>query len=60
MTAPELIDSDILTKLGESVYGTPVGGRVMFEYVKNRPEELQNVAKFLFDEKIAKKTEAKK
>ena len=54
LTAPELIDSDILTKLGESVYGTPVGGRIMYEYVKNRPKELQNVAKFLFDEKIAK------
>jgi hypothetical protein len=54
LTAPELIDSDILTKLGEQVYGTPVGGRIMYEYVKNRPEELRNVAKFLFDEKIAK------
>lgn len=60
LTAPELIDSDILTKLGEQVYGTPVGGRIMYDYIKNRPTELQNVAKLLFDQQIAKSPESLK
>lgn len=54
LTAPELIQSDILSKLGESVYNSPEGGRIMYEYVKNRPQEMQRVAENLFDNYIAK------
>lgn len=58
LTAPELINSDILSKLGESVYNSPEGGRMMFEYVKNRPQEMQRVAENLFDTQIAKNPES--
>jgi hypothetical protein len=54
LTAPELIQSDILTKLGESVYNSPEGGRIMYEYIKNRPQEIQKIAENLFDNYIAK------
>ena len=54
LTAPELVQSDILTKLGESVYNSPEGGRIMYEYIKNRPQEIQKIAENLFDNYIAK------
>jgi hypothetical protein len=54
LTAPELIQSDILSKLGESVYNSPEGGRIMYEYIKNRPQEIQKMAENLFDNYIAK------
>ncbi len=54
LTAPELIQSDILTKLGESVYNSPEGGRIMYEYIKNRPEEIQKIAENIFNNYIAK------
>ena len=58
LTAPELIQSDILTKLGESVYNSPEGGRIMYEYIKNRPQEIQKIAENLFDNYIAKNPES--
>jgi hypothetical protein len=60
LTAPELIQSDILTKLGEDVYKSPQGGRIMYEYVKNRPQEIQKIAGNLFDNYIAKNPESLK
>jgi len=57
LTAPELIQSDILTKLGESVYNSPEGGRIMYEYIKNRPQQMQAMAENLFDNHIAKNPE---
>ena len=58
LTAPELIQSDILTKLGEAVYNSPEGGRIMYEYIKNRPQEVQKIAENLFDNYIAKNPES--
>ena len=58
LTAPELVQSDILTKLGESVYNSPEGGRIMYEYIKNRPQEIQKIAENLFDNYIAKNPES--
>tara|TARA_R110000803_G_scaffold210792_1_gene283769 strand:+ start:889 stop:3150 length:2262 start_codon:yes stop_codon:yes gene_type:complete len=58
LTAPELIQGDILTKLGESVYNSPQGGRIMYEYIKNRPQEMQKIAENLFDNYIAKNPES--
>jgi len=60
LSAPELIQSDILTKLGESVYNSPVGGRIMYEDIKQRPERLQQLAENLFDNYIAKNPESLK
>lgn len=57
LMAPELINSGILSKLGESVYGTGRGGEIMYNYIKNRPAELQRVAEDLFNE-IAKSPES--
>jgi len=60
LTAPELIENDILSSLGSEVYGTKVGGTMMFEYIKNRPEKLQEIAENLFDEYIAKSPDSLK
>ena len=50
LTAPELIDNRIIQKLGETVYGTEKGGQIMYNYIKNRPEELNKTADRLLDE----------
>ena len=50
LTAPELIDNRIVQKLGETVYGTEKGGQIMYNFIKNRPEELNKTADRLLDE----------
>jgi hypothetical protein len=57
MTAPELIDSKLLQDLGSVVYGTEKGGEVMFNYIKNRPEKIKEVAADLLDQ-ISKNPES--
>lgn len=57
ITAPELIDNKILQGVGQIVYGSEKGGKIMFDYIKNRPEEINKVADRLIDE-IAKKPES--
>lgn len=53
ITAPELIDNKILQGIGQIVYGSEKGGDIMYNYVKNRPQEINKVADSLMDE-IAK------
>lgn len=50
LTAPELIDNRIIQKLGETVYSTEKGGQIMYNFIKNRPEELNKTADRLLDE----------
>jgi len=50
LTAPELIDNKIIQKLGETVYSTEKGGQIMYNYIKNRPEEINKVADRLLEE----------
>lgn len=53
ITAPELIDNKILQGVGQIVYGSDKGGEIMYNYIKNRPQEIDKVADALLDE-IAK------
>lgn len=57
ITAPELIDNKILQGVGQIVYGSEKGGKIMFDYIKNRPTEISKVADTLI-EQIAKKPES--
>jgi hypothetical protein len=41
ITAPELIDNKIVQKLGVDIYGTEKGGQIMYNYLKERPEQLK-------------------
>lgn len=50
ITAPELIDNKIIQRLAIDVYGTEEGGKIMYNYLKQRPEQLKNVANRLLDE----------
>ena len=52
ITAPELIDNKILKGVGEIVYGSEKGGDIMYNYIKNRPQEINKVADRLMDEII--------
>lgn len=54
ITAPELIDNKILKGVGEIVYGSEKGGDIMYNYIKNRPQEINKVADLLMDEIIKK------
>lgn len=53
LTAPEIIDSDLLRDLGNIVYGSGRGGQIMSTYIANRPEKIKEVAADLV-EQIAK------
>jgi hypothetical protein len=57
ITAPELIDNKILQGVGNIVYGSEKGGQIMYNYVKNRPEEINKVADRLV-EQMAKEPES--
>ena len=54
ITAPELIDNKILKGVGDIVYGSEKGGDIMYNYIKNRPQEINKVADLLMDEIIKK------
>lgn len=53
LTAPEIIDSDLLRDVGNIVYGSGKGGQIMSTYIANRPEKMKEVAADLV-EQIAK------
>lgn len=57
ITAPELIDNKVIQRLAIDIYGTEKGGQIMFNYLKNRPEQLKNITNKLLDE-IAEKPES--
>ena len=50
ITAPELIDNQILQALAAKVYGSESGSQIMYSYLKQRPEQVKNVAKGLLNE----------
>jgi len=52
ITAAELIDNKIINSLGSIVYGTKEGGKVMYDYLKNRPQEVEKIATKLMDTMI--------
>jgi len=52
ITAPELIDNKIIQKLAAEIYGSQDGGKIMYNYLKKRPEQLRNIANRLLDEII--------
>jgi hypothetical protein len=56
ITAPELIDNKVIQRLAADIYGTEKGGQIMFNYLKDRPKELKNIANRLMDE-LAEKPE---
>ena len=56
ITAPELIDNKVIQRLAADIYGTEKGGQIMFNYLKNRPKELKNIANRMMDE-LSKKPE---
>tara|TARA_R110000796_G_scaffold120268_2_gene234431 strand:+ start:151 stop:2370 length:2220 start_codon:yes stop_codon:yes gene_type:complete len=49
ITASELIDNKIINSLGSIVYGSKDGGKIMYDYIKNRPQEVEKIAKTLMD-----------
>ena len=50
ITAPELIDNKIIQKLAAEIYGSQDGGKIMYNYLRQRPEQLRNIANRLLDE----------
>ena len=50
ITAPELIDNKIIQKLASEIYGSQDGGKIMYNYLRQRPEQLRNIANRLLDE----------
>lgn len=50
ITAPELIENKVIQRLAVDIYGTEKGGQIMYNYLKDRPEELKNISKRLLDE----------
>lgn len=50
ITAAELIDNQILQSLAAKVYGSEGGSQIMYSYLKQRPEQVKNVAKGLLNE----------
>jgi|TARA_R100001460_G_scaffold81648_1_gene122549 hypothetical protein len=49
ITAAELIDNKIINSLGSIVYGSKEGGKIMYDYLKNRPQEVEKIATKLMD-----------
>ena len=52
ITAAELIDNKIINSLGSIVYGTKEGGKIMYDYLKDRPQEVEKIATRLMDAMI--------
>lgn len=52
ITAAELIDNKIINSLGSIVYGSKEGGKIMYDYLKDRPQEVEKIAKKLMDTMI--------
>ena len=52
ITAAELIDNKIINSLGSIVYGTKEGGKIMYDYLKDRPQEVEKIATKLMDAMI--------
>lgn len=52
VTAAELIDNKIINSLGSIVYGTKEGGKIMYDYLKDRPQEVEKIATRLMDAMI--------
>ena len=50
ITAPELIDNKVIQRLAVDIYGTEKGGQIMYNYLKNRPQELSKISQRLLDE----------
>ena len=50
ITAPELIDNQILQSLAAKIYGSDAGSEIMYAYLKKRPEQVKNIAKNLLNE----------
>lgn len=50
ITAPELIDNKVIQRLAVDIYGTEKGGQIMYNYLKNRPQELKKISQRLLDE----------
>ena len=50
LTAPEIIDSDLLRDLGNIVYGSGKGGQIMSTYIASRPEKIKEVAADLVEQ----------
>ena len=49
ISAVELINSKVINKLGEIVYGTTEGGSRMYNYLKRRPDALDEQTKILLN-----------
>ena len=49
ISAVEVINSKVVNKLGEIVYGTTEGGSTMYNYLKTRPDALDRQTKILLD-----------
>ena len=47
ITATEIIENGLVNKLGNIVYKSDKGGPIMYNYLKNRPEQVQTIAKEL-------------
>ena len=45
-------DNKIINSLGSIVYGTKEGGKIMYDYLKDRPQEVEKIATRLMDAMI--------
>ena len=52
VTATELIDNGLVNKLGEIVYKSERGGPIMYNFLKDRPDQVEFIAKQLTDKLI--------
>jgi hypothetical protein len=53
MSAPELINNRVINVLGETIYGTNIGGGIMYNNLKDRPQALDRITQVLLN-KITK------
>jgi len=47
ITATEIIENGLVNKLGSIVYKSEQGGPIMYNYLKDRPEQIESIAKEL-------------
>lgn len=47
ITATEIIENGLVNKLGSIVYKSEQGGPIMYNYLKDRPEQVESIAKEL-------------
>ena len=52
VTATELINNGLVNKLGEIVYKSERGGPIMYNFLKDRPDQVEFIAKQLTDKLI--------